>query len=216
MKVVRLQRQRPAQCRHGVRVIAGTLEHESERRPRVGELRGKLARPLRMPLGELKRLDVGRGVSARGFEPERAGVGHPHVGAGLIVMPREHALERGPRLLYRRPLERLDRRTPTPQGAIRTKQGIDIDLVSRRVNGLHGRLEHIAASVLVLEITMKTTVVEDAAKPCDDVRNAVVRGRVAAPSDVNELVLRDNLAGTFCQRVQDVELALRERSGRPL
>ena len=111
--------------RQRVGMIAGAIEHESQRRPRFAVLRVQPARFARHGERDLKRAAVGRAIGARHLELHGAGVRQPDVRRRLLGHLRQHALEDVARVHDLIALERLERRAPFDPQPMRRQQRVE-------------------------------------------------------------------------------------------
>ena len=123
--VVGFERDRASRRGERIGVMAGAIEHEPERRPRLAVVRPEPARLARVLRGQRQRRDVRRLVGARHLELHDAGVGEPDVRRRLIRRAAQHALEDAARADDLLRLQRLERGASFDPRAMRREQRVE-------------------------------------------------------------------------------------------
>ena len=213
--VVGLQRHRALRCRARVEAVAGPVEHESKRRPRLAGLRIEPARLARVMGGQGERGRVGRRIGARHLELHDAGVGQPDMRRRVLGRTAQRALEDFPRPGDAIALEGFERRPPLDERAMRREQRIEPGIAFTRRRPRHGDAEAVSTPRDRLDVGDAAGGAEKPAQARDRLLEAVVAHRHVLPPGLQQIVLGDDLARAGHEQEQDIELPLGNRDRFP-
>ena len=166
----------------------------------------------RVSRGERERGQVRRGIGARHLVLHDAGVGEPDVRRPVFWRMLQDALEHVARASDAVAFEGFERRPPFDERTMRRQQRIEPGVAFLRRLSRDGRPEPVAAPWHRLdEGGVPGRRAEQPAQARDRLFDAVVADGDVLPAGLQQIVLRDNLAGPRHQQQEDVELPVRHR-----
>ena len=214
--VVGLERHRALRRRARVDAIAGPVEHESQRRPRLARLRIEPARLARVMGGQGERGHVGRRIGARHLELHDAGVGQPDMRRRVLGRAAQRALEDLARAGDPIAFEGFERRPPLDERAMRREQRIEPGVALARRHPRDGARRSGSRAAEPSRCTARRSeAAEQPAQARDRLLEAVVADRDVLPPGLEQVVLGDDLPGARHEQQQDIELPVGHRDRFP-
>ena len=211
--VVRFQHHGPLRRRKSIDAVAGAVEHESECRPRLAELRIETTGLTRVMGGHGQRGRVGRRTGARHLELHHAGIGQPNMCRRVLRHTAQRVLEHITSTGNLVGLEGFERRPPFDERAMRREQRNEPGVTFTRCPSRHGDGETIATPRNGLDVGAARMCAKTPAQARDGLLERVVAHRHVLPSRFQQVVLGDDLAGTSNEQVKNVQLSVGKRDG---